>query len=300
MTVLECVPNFSEARRPHVIDRLLDAASSVPGARLLDVHSDVDHNRTVLTMAGETDPLQEAVFRTVAVAVTEIDLREHRGNHPRLGAADVVPFVPLAGSTMSDAVHAAHTVGRRVAEELGVPVYFYGEAALRPERQALETIRNRGFESMREKAGSGGAYTPDAGPTHLHATAGAVMVGARDPLIAYNIYLNTTDRTVAQAIARRVRYSTGGLRYVKALGIDIPARGQVQVSMNLTNYRGTSLQTVFELVRSEAASYGLSITDSEVVGLIPVEALVDVARFYLRLHHFSPRQILERRLEEDD
>lgn len=298
--MLECVPNFSEGRRPAVISALQRAARSVPGVRLLDTHSDTDHNRCVLTLVGESRPLQEAIFRTVQVAVQEIDLRHHTGNHPRLGAADVVPFVPLPGASMRDAIAAAHDLGQRLAQELNLPVYFYEEAALRPERSRLEHVRAGGFDHLRELTALDGKHHPDLGPPTLHPSAGAVIVGARRPLIAYNIYLNTDDLAVAHRIARKVRYSSGGLRYVKALGIDIPSRGGVQVSMNLTHYEATAMHTVFELVKEEAAAYGLTITGSEVVGLLPLAALADAARHYLRLHDFRLDQILEVRLQQED
>jgi glutamate formiminotransferase len=293
---MESVPNFSEGRRHDVVERIVDAARSVEGVRVLDLHSDDDHNRSVLTLAGEQEPLSESVFRAIATATELIDLRRHTGEHPRIGATDVVPFIPLAGSSMKDAVAAAERLGQRVAKELSIPVYFYEEAARRPERQNLENIRRKGFEELREVIAVEEERAPDLGPTEVHPSAGAVVIGARGPLIAYNIYLGTGDLAVAKAIARTIRHSTGGLRYVKALGIDIPARGQVQVSMNLTNYRRSAIHTVFELVQSAAASYGVAVTDSEIVGLVPMEALIDAAAFYLRLHGFNRDQILESRI----
>ena len=293
---MESVPNFSEGRRPEVVDQIVEAARSVSEIRVLDVHSDADHNRSVLTLAGETAPLEEAVFRAVARATELIDLRHHSGEHPRIGATDVVPFIPLGETSMAEAVEAARRLGDRVARELGIPVYFYEEAATRPDRQNLENVRRKGFEELRDRIAVDEDRAPDLGPRQAHPSAGAIVVGARGPLIAYNIYLNTADIRVARAIARTVRHSSGGLRYIKALGLDIPARGQVQVSMNLTNYRKSAMHTVFNLVRSEAEAYGVSVTDSEVVGLIPLEALLDVARFHLRLHEFDPDQILETRL----
>lgn len=279
-----------------MVERIVDAARSVEGVRVLDLHSDDDHNRSVLTLAGEQEKLSESVFRAIATATELIDLRQHTGEHPRIGATDVVPFIPLAGSSMKDAVAAAERLGQRVADELGIPVYFYEEAARRPERQNLENIRRKGFEELRDVIAVAEERAPDLGPAAVHPSAGAVVIGARGPLIAYNIYLGTADLAVAKAIARTIRHSSGGLRYVKALGIDIPARGQVQVSMNLTNYRRSAIHTVFEMVKSAAASYGVAITDSEIVGLVPMEALVDAAAFYLRLHGFDREQILESRI----
>lgn len=294
--LMECVPNFAEGRRPEVIDQIAAAARSVPGVRVLDLHSDADHNRSVLTLAGESEPLQEGVYRAIVRATDLIDLRRHSGEHPRVGATDVVPFVPLGETKMQDAVAAAHSLGERVARDLQIPVYFYEEAAKRPERANLENIRRKGFEELRDLIGTVEERAPDLGPRHIHPSAGAVIIGARGPLIAYNIYLNTGDLRIARAIARTVRHSSGGLRFVKALGLDIPARGQVQVSMNLTNYRMSAIHTVFNLVRTEAEGYGVSVTDSEVVGLIPLAALLDAARYALRLHSFDSEQILEMRL----
>jgi glutamate formiminotransferase len=296
--LLESVPNFSEGRRPDVVQGIAEAAQSVEGVHVLDLHSDADHNRSVLTLAGEADALVEAVFRAVERATETIDLRQHRGEHPRIGATDVVPFIPLGTTSMSEAVTAARVLGERVARQLNIPVYFYEEAATRPERQNLEAIRRKGFEELRDVIRQDTDRHPDLGPAEVHPSAGAVVVGARGPLIAYNIYLNSDDVRIAKAIAKAIRHSSGGLRYVKALGLEIPARGQVQVSMNLTNYRKSAIHTVFELVRSIAASHGVAITDSEVVGLVPMEALVGSARFYLRMHDFASDQILETKLLE--
>jgi glutamate formiminotransferase len=250
----------------------------------------------VLTLAGEPEPLQEAVYRAIVRATDLIDLRRHSGEHPRVGATDVVPFVPLGNTPMEEAIRAARSLGERVASELEIPVYFYEEAALRPERRNLESVRRKGFEELRDVIETAEDRAPDLGPRCVHPSAGAIIVGARGPLIAYNIYLNTSDVRIAKAIARTVRHSSGGLRFVKALGLEIPARGQVQVSMNLTDYHRSALHTVFNLVRAQAESYGVSISDSEVVGLIPLEALVDAARFALRLHTFDNDQILEMRV----
>ncbi|MGH2444002.1 MAG: glutamate formimidoyltransferase, partial [Chloroflexota bacterium] len=295
--LFECVPNFSEGRRPEFVQEIVEAAQGVETVKVLDLHSDPDHNRSVLTLAGEGEQLAEAVYRSISRATELIDLRQHTGEHPRLGATDVVPFIPLGDSTMRDAVRLAHELGERVAESLHIPVYFYEEAAMRPERQNLETIRRKGFEELRDAIDSD-ERAPDLGERRVHESAGAIVIGARGPLIAYNMYLNTSDLRIAKAIAKTVRNSSGGLRYVKALGLDIPARNQVQVSMNLTNYRKTAIHTVFNLVRSEAETYGVSVVESEVVGLVPMDALIDSARSYLRLHEFSSDQILERRLME--
>lgn len=296
--LLECVPNFSEGRRPEVIQRIEEAARSVSGVLVLGVSSDEDHNRSVLTLVGERDALIEGVFRAVSTASQLIDLTLHTGNHPRVGATDVVPFVPVGTTPMSVAVEAARELAQRIASDLDIPVYLYEEAAASPARRNLETVRGKGFEDLREKIESDPERRPDFGEPRVHPTAGAVVVGARGPLIAYNIYLNTDDVGVARTIAKTVRHSSGGLRFVKALGIDIPARGQVQVSMNLTNYRKTAVHTVFNLVRAEADAFGVSITDSEIVGLVPLEALLEAARHYLRLRSLDSSQILELQLQK--
>ncbi len=293
--LLESVPNFSEGRRTEVVEQIVDAAR-LPGVRILDLHSDADHNRSVLSLAGEPEPLADAIFRAVERASELIDLRQHSGEHPRMGATDVVPFIPLGQTAMATALQTAKTVGERVARELGIPVYFYEEAATRPERQNLENIRRKGFEELREVIGHEDGREPDLGPREVHPSAGAVVIGARRALIAYNIYLNTADVKVAKAIAKRVRQSSGGLRFVKALGLEIPARGQVQVSMNLTDYRRTAMHTAFNLVRDEAAAYGVTVTESEIVGLAPMEALVEAGRYYLRMHEFHSDQILETKI----
>lgn len=295
--LLECVPNFSEGRRQDVIDGLA-SAMRIHGVRLLDIQSDPDHNRSVFTLIGSSQSLIEAVFAGVALAAKSIDLRTHEGAHPRMGAADVVPFVPLLDTPMKVAVEASKSLGGRISGELGIPVYFYEESAVIPERRNLEQIRGKGFEELLETAEVNDAKRPDLGPRNIHPSAGATVVGARRPLIAYNIYLNTTNLGVAQAIAKRIRHSTGGLRYVKAMGFDIPERGCVQVSMNLTYHQRSAIHTVFEMVRSAADSYGASITDSEIVGMSPAEALIDAARHYLRMHDFKTDQVLELRLLE--
>ncbi|GAC1445133.1 MAG: glutamate formimidoyltransferase [Chloroflexota bacterium] len=298
-TILECVPNFSEGRRVDIVESIVAAARSVDGVTVLDIHSDYDHNRSVLTLAGESASVQEAAFRSTARATELIDLRTHSGGHPRIGATDVVPFIPLSASTMGDAVDAAHAFGKRVSDELSIPVFFYEEAAASPGRRNLEDVRKKGFEQLREDINADEERIPDLGARAVHPSAGAIVVGARRPLIAYNVYLNTDDIRIARSIAKTIRHSSGGLRYVKALEIDIPARGQVQVSMNLTNHRKTAMTTVFTLIESIAASYGVTITDSELVGLIPLEALLDVARFHLQLHDFKLDQILELKLMEN-
>lgn len=271
----------------------------MPGVHLLDVQSDVDHNRSVFTLIGPPDRLVEALFAGISVAVDKIDLRHHQGAHPRSGAADVVPFVPLLDTRLDVAKDAAERLGERLAGELRVPVFFYEESARRPGRQNLEKIRGKGFEDLLQRVGVDEALAPDLGPNHMHESAGATVTGARRPLIAYNIYLNTTEISIAQSIARTIRNSSGGLRYVKAMGFDIPERSCVQVSMNLTYHQRSALHTVFEMVREAATSHGVSIIESEIVGMAPTEALLEAARHYLRLHSLRMEQMLELRLLEE-
>ncbi len=291
--LVECIPNFSEARRPQVVEAIAEALQSVPGVLLLDRHSDPDHNRTVLTFLGEPTQVEEAAFRAIAKAAELIDLNLHQGEHPRIGATDVVPFVPISGIDMAACVEMARRLGDRVGRELGIPVYLYEEAATRPERKNLENIRRGQYEGLKEEIATNPDRAPDFGPARL-GPAGATVIGARHPLIAYNVYLNTGDVSIAKKIAKTVRYSSGGLRYVKALGLLVD--GMAQVSMNLTNYRQTPLAQVVEMVRREALRYGTTIHHSELVGLIPQDALQDAATWYLQLDGFDPNQVLERRL----
>lgn len=295
--IVECVPNFSEGRRQEVIDQIVVAMQQAPGARLLDVQSDLDHNRSVVTIVGAPQPVAEAAFRGIAKAAEVIDLNHHRGGHPRMGAADVVPFVPVQAVTMADCVALARRLGERVGSELHIPVYLYEEAATRPERRNLADVRRGEYEGLREEIVTNPDRAPDFGPARMGA-AGAVAIGARPPLVAFNVYLNTGDLAPAQAIARAVRHSSGGLRFVKALGLLV--EGQAQVSMNLTDFCRTPIHRVLELIRAEAARFGLSVTRSELVGLLPAQALFDAAQFYLQLDGFSPEQVLENRLGEGD
>ena len=295
--VVECVPNFSEGRRREIIDGIVAAMREVPGAQVLDVQSDVDHNRSVVTLVGEPQPIVEAAFRGIARAAESIDMNNHRGGHPRMGATDVVPFVPVRGVSMEDCVVLARELGQRVGDELGIPVYLYEEAASRPDRRNLADVRRGEYEGLKDEIGTDPERALDFGPAVM-GPAGATAIGARPALIAFNVYLNTSNIAPAQAIARAVRHSSGGLRYVKALGLVV--EGQAQVSMNLTDYRHTPIHRVVEMIRSEAARRGLSITRGEVVGLLPAEALVDAARFYLQLDTFDGAQILDNRLSASD
>lgn len=293
--IVECVPNFSEGRRQEVVERIVRAIEQVADVCVLDVQSDVDHNRSVVTIIGAPQAVTEAAFQGVAEAAALIDMNHHRGGHPRMGATDVVPFVPIRGVTMADCAALARGLGERVAAELGIPVYLYEEAATRPDRRNLASVRRGEYEGLQEEIASNPDRAPDFGPAIL-GTAGATAIGARPALIAFNVYLNTADVTPAKAIAMAVRHSSGGLRFVKALGLIV--EGQAQISMNLTDYRRTPVHRVLELIRAEAARYGLAVSRSELVGLVPAEALLDAAQFYLQLEGFSSDQVLETRLSE--
>jgi glutamate formiminotransferase / 5-formyltetrahydrofolate cyclo-ligase len=295
--IIECVPNVSEGRRPDIVDRIVEAASRVPGTRVLDRSSDPSHNRSVITLAGEPPPLKDAVLALFEVAIAEIDLRTHSGEHPRLGAVDVVPFIPIEGAAMDDCVKLAHQTAAEVARRFAVPVYLYEEAASSPARKNLEDIRRGQFEGLSAKM-SHAEWTPDYGPATAHPSAGATVIGARMPLIAYNVNLATDRLDVAKRVAAAVRFSSGGFRYVKAMGVALEDRGIVQVSMNLTNYEKTPILRVFEAVRREAERYGVSVLESEIVGLVPAAALVETARHILQLEQFTPAQMLETRLRD--
>ncbi|CAN5626392.1 glutamate formimidoyltransferase [soil metagenome] len=297
MAIIESIPNLSEGRRPDVIARCAAAVESVAGVQLLDHSSDPSHNRSVFTLVGDRDPLRAATLALFDVALDHIDLREHRGEHPRLGAVDVVPFVPIEGVTMAECVTLAREVAAAVAERFGVPVYLYEEASTSPARRNLEDIRRGEFEGLAARMASPG-WTPDYGPSVPHPTAGASVIGARMPLIAYNINLATDRMDVARKIAAAIRHSSGGLRYVKAMGVKVEDRNLAQVSMNLTNYEKTPIFRVFDLVKREAARYGVGILESEIVGLVPSAALIASAEYYLQLERFGSGQILEHRLRQ--
>ena len=291
--LIECIPNFSEARRPEIIDQIVAAIESVSEVKLLDRSSDLDHNRTVLTFAGTSAGVEEAAFRAIKTAAELIDLDAHTGAHPRIGATDVVPFVPLSGASMEDCIAIAQRLAQRVGSELSLPVYLYEAAALRPERTNLENIRKGQYEGLKVEVESNPERKPDFGPAKL-SKAGATVIGARAPLVAFNVYLTTEDIEIAKKIARAVRQSSGGLRYVKGLGLLVD--GRAQVSMNLTNFRETPIARVVEFIRREAQRYGVGIHHSELVGLIPQEALTDAAVWYTQLDQFDKEQILESRL----
>ncbi|MDP2052657.1 MAG: glutamate formimidoyltransferase [Acidobacteriota bacterium] len=297
MPTIECVPNISEGRRLDVIDALADTLRGVAGMRVLDVQSDATHNRSVFTLAGTAEGLAAGIPRLFEGAIAAIDLRTHQGEHPRLGAVDVVPFIPIDGVTMAECVALAKAIAADVATRYQLPVYLYEDASTNAARKNLEDIRRGEFEGLAAKMRQP-AWAPDFGPAAPHATAGASVIGARMPLIAYNINLATNRLEVAKKIASAIRMSSGGLRFVKAMGIPLEDRGIVQVSMNLTNYEKTPIYRVFDLVKREAERYGVQVLESEIVGLVPSAALTQTAEYFLRLEGFSSGQILEKKLAE--
>jgi len=299
MPIIECIPNVSEGRRPEIIEQIAAAIRAVPGVRLLDYSSDASHNRSVFTLAGDAAPIKAAVLAMYERAVAAIDLRQHSGEHPRLGAVDVVPFVPIEGVTMDGCVALAKEVAGEVASRFGVPVYLYEEASTNPARKNLEDIRRGEFEGLAAKMKIEG-WAPDFGPASPHASAGASVIGARMPLVAYNINLATDRLDVAKKIAAAIRQSSGGFRFVKAAGFELKDRGIVQVSMNLTTYEKTPIFRVFETVKREAERYGVQILESEIVGLVPAAALNSAAEYYLQIAGFKPDQILENKLRTSE
>lgn len=298
VAIIESVPNISEGKNPQAVAALADALGAVSGVRVLDVQSDAAHHRSVLTLAGDREPLKQAILRLYELALEAIDLRQHRGEHPRLGAVDVCPFIPIADASMADCIALAREVGSEVAQRFGLPVYLYEEAATSPARRNLEDIRRGEFEGLAAKIQQPD-WAPDFGPAAPHPSAGATVIGARMPLIAYNINLATDRLDVAKKIAAAIRMSSGGFRFVKAMGIELKDRGIVQVSMNLTNYEKTPMFRVFEVVRHEAARYGVNVLESEIVGLVPAAALQQTAEHYLQLAGFSAAQVLENKLRAE-
>lgn len=294
-SLVECVPNFSEGRRMEVVDAIC-AAASVPGVHLLDRTSDASHNRSVITLVGSGEDLVEAAVRMARTAMERIDLREHTGEHPRMGATDVVPFVPVAGVTMARCVELAKLCGRRFGDELKIPVFLYEAAATRPERKNLATVREGQFEGLREKIGSDPDRVPDFGPAKIHPTAGATAVGARKFLIAYNVNLASNDVKLAKSIAKSIREKDGGFKCVKAMGFHLADRDLAQVSMNMTDYETTSLLTVYEAISKQAGAAGVQTLESELVGLAPAAALPGDVAARIKLRDFDPgKQIIEKR-----
>ncbi|MCE8620018.1 glutamate formimidoyltransferase [Bacteroides fragilis] len=295
--IVECVPNFSEGRDLKKIDRIVAPFRARAGVKLLDYSNDEDHNRLVVTLVGEPEALRDAVIEAIGVAVELIDLNYHQGQHPRMGAVDVVPFIPIKNVTMDEAVSLSREVGEKVAGLYHLPVFLYEKSATAPHRENLAAVRKGEFEGMAVKIKLP-EWQPDFGPADRHPTAGTVAIGARMPLVAYNINLSTDNLEIATKIARNIRHINGGLRYVKAMGVELKERNITQVSINMTDYTRTALYRAFELVRIEARRYGVTIIGSEIVGLVPMEALIDTASYYLGLENFSMQQVLESRIME--
>ena len=293
--IMECVPNFSEGRDLQKIDKIVAPFRGKQGVKLLDYSNDEDHNRLVVTVVGEPEPLRDAVLEAIGVAVELIDLNHHQGQHPRMGAVDVVPFIPIRNVTMEEAVALSKEVGKEVAKRYNLPVFLYEKSASAPHRENLAAVRKGEFEGMAEKIKQP-EWHPDFGLAERHPTAGTVAIGARMPLVAYNINLNTPSLEIAHDIAKKIRFIGGGLRYCKAMGVELKDRGITQVSINMTDYPRTALYRAFELVRVEARRYGVSIVGSEIIGLVPMEALIDTASYYLGLENFSMEQVLEARM----
>jgi glutamate formiminotransferase len=297
MKILECVPNFSEGRDEKKVEEIVAEVQKISGVKLLDYFSDSDHNRTVVTFIGDPEAVKQAALRSSLRALEGIDMRTHTGGHPRLGAVDVVPFVPIRGMGMKEAVGIAHQFGRELGEMGEVPVYFYGEAATDPRRKKLADIRKGEYEGLREKLSIPG-WEPDAGTRSFNPKSGATVVGARLPLIAFNVNLRTQNLDFAKRVARKIRESSGGIPSVQALGVELKERRMVQVSMNLTDYRRASIPKVVEFIRAEIAGTGLEIAETELVGLLPLEALEDVVREYLKMPEFTTEQVIETHLLE--
>jgi glutamate formiminotransferase len=295
MSLIECVPNVSEGRRTDVINRMAEALRAVPGLRVLDVQSDATHNRSVFTLAGDEAAMRAGIPVLFERALADIDLRTHKGEHPRMGAVDVTPFIPIEGVTMAQCVELAKSIAKDVATRFNLPIFLYEDASSNPARKNLEDIRRGEFEGLAAKMAKP-EWAPDFGPAAPHASGGASVIGARMPLIAYNINLNTNRLDVAKKIATAIRMSSGGLRFVKAMGIPLEDRGIVQVSMNLTNYEKTPMFRVFELVKREAERYGVTVLESEIIGLVPQAALMASAAWYLQADTFTESQVLENKL----
>ena len=295
--IMECVPNFSEGRDLGKIEKIIEPFRARQGVKLLDYSNDEDHNRLVVTVVGEPEALKAALLEAVGQAVALIDLNRHVGQHPRMGAVDVIPFIPIKGCAMDEAIALSKEVGEQIATLYQVPVFLYEKSATAPHRENLAAVRKGEFEGMAEKIKLA-EWQPDFGPAERHPTAGTVAVGARMPLVAYNVNLGTADLNIASDIARKLRFIGGGLRYCKAMGVELKERGIVQVSINMTDYTRTALYRAFELVKIEARRYGVAVVGSEIIGLVPMEALIDTASFYLGLENFSMNQVLEARIME--
>lgn len=296
--IIECVPNFSEGRDHEKIEKIVDCFRAKKGVKLLDYSNDENHNRLVVTVVGEKEPLRQAVVEAVGKAVELIDLNHHQGQHPRMGAVDVIPFIPVRNSTMEECIELSKEVGEEIARLYNFPVFLYEKSASAPHRANLAAIRKGEFEGMAEKIKLP-EWQPDFGPAERHPTAGTVAVGARMPLVAYNINLNTNRLDIATDISKKIRHINGGFSFVKAMGVDLADRGIVQVSINMTDFTRTALYRVFETVKFEAARWGVTIAGSEIIGLVPMAALIDTAEYYLGLENFSINQVLESRIMEE-
>ena len=295
--IIECVPNFSEGRNSEKIEIIVNSFRGKEGVKLLDYQSDMDHNRMVVTVVGEPVPLKTALIEAMGSAIEVINMTKHKGQHPRMGAIDVVPFIPVKNVSMTEAVDISKKVAKEVSEKYNLPVFLYEESAGRPERRNLADIRKGQFEAMADKIKQP-EWKPDFGPAEIHPTAGVTAVGARMPLVAFNVNLDTDDLTIANDIAKKVRHISGGLRYCKGIGIELKERGIVQVSMNMTDYTKTALYRSFELIKMEAKRHGVNVVGSEIIGLVPMEALMDTAVYYLGIEKFSMEQVLEARIME--
>jgi len=293
--LIECVPNFSEGRRNEIIEAIVEPFRKRKGCALFDYRADKDHNRLVVSLGGEPDSVQAAILEAAKVAISTIDLAQHQGSHPRIGAVDVIPFVPLQNITMEECVDLAHRFGQRYYKETGVPVYFYEEAALRPERKRLEVIRKGQYEALKREVINPERH-PDVGEATLHPSAGATVIGARKFLIAFNVNLGTDDVRIAREIAKVVRSSSGGLRHVKCIGLPLKERGLVQVSTNIVDYEKNALYRVLELIRVEAKRWNVPVKETEIYGMIPAAAIVDTTSFYMQTSGFDPSQVIELRL----
>lgn len=295
--ILECVPNFSEGRDLKIVEQIVDPFRKKDGVKLLDFQTDEDHNRSVVTVVGNPDALKQAVVESMGIAIDLIDMRTHSGQHPRMGAIDVVPFIPVKNITVDEAITVSKAVAKQVADAYQLPVFLYEQSAAKPERRNLATVRKGQFEGMAQKIKQPD-WAPDYGPAEIHPSAGVAAMGARMPLVAYNVNLDTDDIEIANQIARSVRHISGGLRYCKGIGIELKDRGIVQVSLNMTDYTRTALYRVFELIKIEARRWGVNVVGSEVIGLVPMQALIDCAEYYLGIEDFSMEQVLEYRIYE--
>lgn len=293
--IVQCVPNFSEGRDLAKIEKVVEPFRAKDGVKLLDYQNDEDHNRAVVTVVGAPEPLKEAIIEAMGIAIETIDMRQHQGQHPRMGAIDVVPFIPVKNVSPDEAIEISRSVAAQAADKFNLPIFLYEKSATRPERRNLATVRKGQFEGMADKIQQAD-WKPDYGPAQIHPSAGVTAMGARMPLVAYNVNLDSPNLEIADRIARQVRHISGGLRYCKGIGIELKDRGIVQVSMNMTDYTKTALYRVFELIRIEARRYGVNIVGSEIIGLVPMEALIDTAAYYLGLEDFSMEQVLEYRI----